>query len=244
MPTPSTAPLIVTNTNDGGPGSLRQAILEANANPGADTIQFNIAPGGAQTITPATPLPEITSPVTIDGSTQPGFSGNPIIELNGINENSPFSIGLETSAGSSVVRGLVINRFDDDGIRLKTTGSNIIEGNFLGTDLTGTADRGNFPNGLVVDSNSSNNIIGGTVAAARNVISGNGTGIDLFGKTNNQIRGNFIGTDLTGNVRIRNDFNGVSISLSANNNTIGGTTAGARNVISGCTSAQRRHSWQ
>ena len=70
----------VTNTNDSGAGSLRQAILDANTNAGADTITFAIGTG-PQTISPLSPLPTITDPVTIDGTTQPGFSGSPIIEL-------------------------------------------------------------------------------------------------------------------------------------------------------------------
>jgi len=66
----------VVNTNDGGPGSLRQAILDANANAGADSISFNIPGGGVRTITPASPLPDITDSVVIDGYTQPGASPN------------------------------------------------------------------------------------------------------------------------------------------------------------------------
>src|SRR5438477_12931287 len=66
----------VLNTSDSGPGSLRQALLDANAAPGADLITFNIG-NGHQTITPASALPDVTDPVTIDGATQPGFAGNP-----------------------------------------------------------------------------------------------------------------------------------------------------------------------
>src|SRR6187399_2127950 len=66
----------VTSTADSGAGTLRQAILDANANSGADTIEFNIAGSGVHTITPATALPVITSPVTIDGYTQAGSSPN------------------------------------------------------------------------------------------------------------------------------------------------------------------------
>src|SRR5688500_10596152 len=65
--------------------TLRAAIVQAHSHPGADLITFNISPGGAQTITPGLRLPEITDPVTIDGTTQPGFAGAPLIELNGVN---------------------------------------------------------------------------------------------------------------------------------------------------------------
>ena len=77
--------LPVTNVNDSGSGSLRQAIDTANQTPGPDTIAFNIAAGGLETITPQSMLPAITDPVIIDGTTQPGFAGIPIIELNGAN---------------------------------------------------------------------------------------------------------------------------------------------------------------
>jgi hypothetical protein len=69
----------VTSTGDAGPGSLRQAILSANAAPGPNTIAFNIG-GAAQTITPLTPLPAVTTPVVLDGTTQPGYHGSPLIQ--------------------------------------------------------------------------------------------------------------------------------------------------------------------
>jgi len=159
---------VVTNAGDSGPGSLRQAILDANANPGADTIVFNIPGSGLHTITPSTTLPTISDPVTIDGSTQPGFTGSPIIELNGSQAGANVD-GLRITAGSSVVSGLVINRFSSDGMELSGNGGNIVKGCFIGTDATGTVDLGNAFRGL--NTASSNNTIGGTAAAARNVIS-------------------------------------------------------------------------
>src|SRR2546426_7048242 len=66
----------VTNTNDSGPGSLRQAILDANATAGADLIAFNIPGSVVQTISPMSALPNVTDTVTIDGYTQPGSSVN------------------------------------------------------------------------------------------------------------------------------------------------------------------------
>ena len=76
------ATFTVINTNVTGAGSLQQAILDANASPGADVITFNI-PADGLTITPTNALPTIVEPVELDGSTQPGFAGAPIIELNG-----------------------------------------------------------------------------------------------------------------------------------------------------------------
>src|SRR5438270_368197 len=99
----------VLNTADSGAGSLRQAILDANAAAGADVINFNVG-GGVQTISPTSLLPQITGSVTIDGTTQPGFAGSPLIELNGAGAGA-FA-GLWITAGNCTVRGLVINRFN------------------------------------------------------------------------------------------------------------------------------------
>src|SRR2546425_11283768 len=99
----------VINTNDSGAGSLRQAILDANANAGLDTINFSIG-SGVQTInvgsTTGLALPTITDPVIVDGTTQPGYAGSPLIELNGTSAG-PSQNGLFITAGSSTIKGLV-----------------------------------------------------------------------------------------------------------------------------------------
>src|SRR4051794_31241832 len=75
---------LVTNTGDGGPGSLRRAILDANAGTaGTNTIEFDIPGDGVKTIAPLSPLPPITRAVLIDGFSQPGYAGTPLIELSG-----------------------------------------------------------------------------------------------------------------------------------------------------------------
>src|SRR5712692_8328746 len=109
---------------DDGTGhcTLRAAIQQANATPGHDVINFSIGTG-MQTIRPASRLPDITDPVTIDGSTQPGFSGRPIIELSGASAGAP---GLLIFAGDSTIQGVVINRFTGDGIALIGHGNNTI----------------------------------------------------------------------------------------------------------------------
>ncbi len=224
----------VTGTGDSGTGTLRQAILNANSNPGADRIEFAIPGSGPHTITPATALPTISDPVTIAGNSQQGFNGAPIIELNGTNAGAGAD-GLNITAGSSVVRNLVINRFSGDGIDLSNNGSNIIEGNYTGTNAAGTADLGNAFHGMRIQC--SNNTIGGTTAAARNVISGNDNfGISLTaGTAGNSVQGNFIGTNAAGAAAVGNG-SGVATggqSGSFVNNTIGGTAPGARNIISG-----------
>jgi uncharacterized repeat protein (TIGR01451 family) len=233
MKSAARATFTVTNTNDSGAGSLRQAILDANAAPGLDLIAFNIT-APSRTIAPASPLPEITDPVTIDGTTQPGFAGVPVVELNGANAGSG-GIGLNITGGTSTVRGLAINRFGNIGVLLGVGGANVVEGNHIGVDTVGSVDLGNGSDGVVIRASAQNRIGGGT-AAARNIISGNGSDgvqIDTAGATQNTVLGNFIGTDRNGAADLGNSMNGVFIFTSAINNTVGGVAASAANLISG-----------
>jgi hypothetical protein len=234
----------VTTTADGGAGSLRQAIRDANANPGADMIHFRIE-SGVKTITPMSPLPTITDPVVLDGTTQPGYAGSPLIELNGSSAGAGAS-GLHITAGNSTVRGLVINRFVSKasfpflghGILLEANGGNMIAGNFIGTDVTGTQSAalrlGNQGAGVFING-SPNNTVGGTTPAQRNLISGNRNGgvrIEAATSRENRVQGNLIGTDVTGTQALGNSPLGVQI-VAGQDNTIGGTAAGAGNVIAG-----------
>jgi hypothetical protein len=194
------------------------------------------------TIQPASALPEVTDPVIIDGYTQPGSSPNTLakgdnatleIELDGSSLNPDSGIiGLLISAGGSTVRGLVINRFPDAGIELSGNGGNVIEGNFIGTDVTGTTALGNFRAGVYQDSHG--NQVGGTTPDARNVISGNnGDGVFIADSaTGNVVQGNFLGTDASGRGHLGNEDSGVFITI-ASGNTVGGTTPGAGNILSG-----------
>ena len=231
-------PNVVTNTKDSGSGSLRAVLNWANSNPGKDTVIFKIpttdsgynTSTNSFTIRPLSPLPQITDPAVIDGTSQPGYSERPVIELDGSNVSVD---GLYISAGNSTVRGLTINRFGVDGIRLIDNGGNIIEGNFIGTDVTGTQDLGNRYSGISVET--LNNTIGGQTVKARNIISGNdNVGIYLTESkaNNNLIQGNYIGSDVTGTKDLGNTNNGVAI-LNASNNTVGGTTIEVGNLIFG-----------
>ena len=221
---------IVSNANDTGMGSLRQAILEANASPGTDVISFSIG-SGVQTVSPLSALPTITDPVIIDGTSQPGFSGSPIIELDGSKEGAGAN-GLDITAGSSTVKGLVLNNFSGVCIQLAARGNNTITGNYIGTDLTGTLALGRFGTGVLVF-NTPDNMIGGDMPGAGNLISGNKDGVDIFGSaaTGNWVQGNYIGTDVSGTAALGNSSAGVVVLLGSYN-TIGGTMAGAANVIS------------
>jgi titin len=223
----------VTNVADSGTGSLRQAMLNANGNLGLDTITFNVAGTGPFTIIPASALPTITDPVIIDGTTQPGYAGTPLIQING-SSLAASTDGLLIAAGGSTVRGLAINGCPRDAIRLESLGTNVIQGNFLGTDPSGTVAVGNGEGGVMIYG-SPGNLIGGTNVAARNVISGgNQTGIYLFMSTatGNVVSGNYIGTSVTGLAALGNVFSGMEVAASSSN-LIGGTSPGAGNVISG-----------
>jgi hypothetical protein len=233
------ATFTVTNTNDSGPGSLRQAILDANANPGLDTIAFDIPGAGVHTISPSSNLDTITDPVVIDGYSQPGSSVNtdPVgtnavlrIELDGTIVGGGFSLGLNLAAPGCTVQGLVVNGWGS-GIRTFGTGGNVIRGNFLGTDPTGTVAK---PNGTAIGISASNDLVGGTSPADRNLVSGNTAGtfggaIEIGGAANATIQGNLVGTDASGLLAVPNG-DGIYSNMPA---TIGGASPGAGNVISG-----------
>lgn len=209
----STAPLslVVTNTNDSGPGSFRQALLDGNGNFGqSNSIAFNIA--GALTINLTTAVPEISNTVVINGI---NTDGNRAV-LNGASTSTGY--GVITRAPNCLVRGLVIQHFRGGGMYLGEGADNaVIENCSIETNGTG----------LEVCSN--NNRIGGTTPGAANTISGNGyAGINFYCGAGTQVQGNYIGTNAAGA-----DFGNayVGIEVTAGSVTIGGTSAGAGNTI-------------
>ncbi len=231
---------LVTNTLDSGPGSLRQALMNANVTPnvvGPDQIHFAIPGFGVHTIQPLTQLPIITDTLVLDATTQPGYSGTPLIELDGSLAGNSY--GLFLFSGGNTIRGLAINRFVgvvNAEILIQGPGGNVIQGNYLGTNLAGNAI---FPIDSQADYGvaifgSTNNIIGTDAngindASERNVISGNReAGIYLNGD-GNVVAGNFIGTTASGAGGIGNG-DGIVVNASSNNR-IGGSMSGAGNVI-------------
>jgi len=204
----------VTNANDSGMNSLRDAIMQANGHGGFDSIVFNIPGTGMHTIPLSTPLPAITSPVSIDGYTQPGTRRNTLasgglntvltIELTGAGL-APRMIsgsGLVINADGCTISGLVINRFVGvaAGIEVHAKGT-IIQGNFIGMDTAGTSapsipSYGRQPLGVSIVGGS-NNLVGGWNPADRNLISGNfSRNIELTNTTANTFVGNLIGPDI------------------------------------------------
>lgn len=241
------ATYVVTNTADSGAGSFRQAILNSNANVGTDTINFNIAGSGVHTIfvQGVNVLPEITDSVTINGTTQPGYAGNPLIEIDGSNTTEQ-SNGITIKNGNVIIKALVVRDFKYNGIFVRCIencdskpASLILTGSRIGTNSDGTADAGNY-NGIEIWSGYvASSQIGGTGANERNVISGNifcgiqfGGG-DQAADTDFLIINNMIGTNLAGTNAIPNDVCGIS-SYKARLK-IGGDAPPERNVISGNT---------
>jgi CSLREA domain-containing protein len=262
-----TAPMetyVVNTADDFGTGcpsdacSLRQAIVAAKNNPGPDLITFSIA-SGLKTLDLGSSMPEIGSATTIDATTQPGFSGTPLIQIEGSGLPG-HADGLRIRGSNSVVRGFLINRFKAEydlsvngfvggnGISIYTlvgdprSKNNIVEGNFLGTDASGMNDLGNEITGVNLY-DTDENVIGGTAPDARNLLSGSGTnndpeiplrktgaGISITAGGHHQIKGNYIGTSVTGNTKVNNTF---GVRLASGNNLFGGNEAGAGNVISG-----------
>ena len=257
LPQIKAATFVVTSNANSGPGTLRQAILDANATPGLDTINFNIPGAGVQTIAPTNALPVITNAVFIDGFSQPGSSANTsasgddsvhLIRLDGykcassadglnFNTANPFAA---SPASGSTVRGLCIVRFNY-GISANEAASLTISGNWVGLDVDGIS-RGNRSSGIYLASffaHGINNVIGGITPAARNIVSGNGNvGIYFSGSTtfSNVLQGNFIGTDPTGTLPRGNAFGGIYF-FNSPSNIVGGATSAARNIISASTAA-------
>ena len=140
--------------------------------------------------------------------------------------------------GMAANSGNLISGNGSQGILIVNDGpdGNVVQGNLIGTDPTGTQAVGNSKGillGWTYEGPASGNLIGGTTPAARNIISGNRSeGIIITGGENNVIQGNYVGTDVTGMLALGNGSNGISTG-DANHTTIGGAEPGAGNVISG-----------
>ena len=221
--------LIVTTAADNGsntaptPGSLRAAIIQANAQPAGSltTIDFKIGTG-PQTISPPDALPQITRPVVIDATTQPGYAGKPIIDIDGTSAGSS-SIGFAvegsasgTAAAPAALKGLEITDFGGGGVSIQADYFN------LNTDYIGLAwngyvyaamGNGNF--GVQLSGGATHDsVVGSTVAATK----GNGVVIAGSGTSSNTLAGDFIGTDPTGEygtVDASVDNTGIGVEIDA-----------------------------
>jgi len=265
--TTATAATITVNTTsdaaaDDGVCTLREAITAASTNlpsgatsgecaggdllPIIDTIAFAIPGSGVQTIQPASLMPAIAEAVVIDGYSQPGTSANTLalgddavlrIEIDGsLMGNGDL---LRVTGPGCTIRGLVVNRVPGVNITIgpqSAVDDTVIEGNFLNTDASGTTELGgHYP---VVRLAGSNNLLGGTDPAARNIIGGGATAGShtvQIGGNGNLVQGNYIGVDATGTVALEPDTGSDGIGIGAlgpaSNTVIGGDVPGAGNVI-------------
>jgi len=237
---------VVTTTSDAGSGSLRAAIYYATDHPGS-TVRFNIPvsdPGysnGVFNIHLTGMLPPLVANGTIiDGSTQPSFAGRPLIVVDAsqiIPETFTSDTFLIYSA-SNQIKNISFSGYDWNGMTLiyaKAT-NNIISGCWFGLDATGTNAAPNAFQGILIIAGASGNIIGGTNALQRNVISGNTQyGVYIAGSntTGNVVLGNYIGADITGSNAVSNGDSGIFIGGGVSGNIIGGANPAGRNVISG-----------
>lgn len=242
------ATFTVTNTDDAGAGSLRQAILDANTAGGTNAIAFDIAGSGVHTIGLASTLPPISGTLTIDGYTQPGSSPNTLatdaggldtvlaIEVSGMTSN--FT-GLQLQQNANLtVQGLALNHFQNaiNGNGGGPDASHLtVYGCFIGTRADGSAfdDSGNSD--TAIRSGFTAAQVGGTLPWQRNLLSGNG-GAGVLANGPATIEGNLIGTDASGTLAIPNgvgaNWGGIILGSRAGVH-IGGADAAARNVISG-----------
>ncbi len=215
------------NTSNGvllSGGSISGTVVEQNVISG-NVTGMTIGSGGTGTLV----LGNLIGTNAAGTGAVPNTGVQSGININGGNN----TVGGSTAAARNVISG---NTQHAVTILGASATNNTVQGNYIGVDITGQAALGNGAGGTgigvdIVTAN--NNTIGGTAAGEGNVISGNGTGMQLrTGATGNVVQGNFIGTNATGDAAIRNHNLGISVSA-ADGNTFGGTTAGAGNLISG-----------
>jgi CSLREA domain-containing protein len=187
-----------------GECTLRAAIEEANTEEGPGHVGFDIAGAGPHIITPVTSLPVVTGSLNIDGTTQPGYGGAPLITLDG---STAVGDGLHLGAGSdgSAIRGLAVNSFSGAGIVVDSDDS-VIAGNYVGVGSDGVTPLGNGMAGIIIEGNGG--MVGGglTAGGVANIIANNaGAGVIVSGSgAANALRGNVV----YGNSGLPIDLNG------------------------------------
>jgi uncharacterized delta-60 repeat protein len=220
--------------------TLRAAMTEANASLLVDRIDFAVPtsdPGNVAadvTIAPATALPDVTAAVTIDATSQAGWTAptGPVVLVDG-SALSGSEHGFQVAGPNVTIRGFAIGGFPGDAIRVLAAGDSFtVESSWLGLDLTGAAALGNAGAGVWVNDGADSAVIGGV--GVGNVISGNTSGVVVAG-ADAQVLGNIIGLDATGAVAVPNAGVGITVISPATGVRIGGSAAGEGNLVTGNT---------
>ena len=241
----------VTNTNDTGSGTLRQAIADANNNAGQTSyIDFSIPGPGPHTIGPFSSTVGANEPVIIDGYSQAGavpnsngitqpFNGTIMIEMDRGGSLFPSNPILGIFSPGSVIRGIAVYNSDNlqPGVGINLRGSNNkVEGCIIGSNSTGTAPGLGFDIGISTGGSSPGRVIGGPSPSARNYIIGNDEGIALTGdggpSEDVQVQGNVIGLGTDASSVISNTT-GINIRQGSSNNTVGGLSGDEGNIVRG-----------
>jgi len=201
-----------------GTCTLRDALNAAAGDAGPNTIGFHVGTGQV-TISPATPLPGVPANTTIDGSTQPGWAGKPLVVLDGSGQTGGFGLDL-TGTADKLISLELIDFNTNVGAAVHMDGSGgTVEGSYIGTDASGTPGLGNIVGILV---NRESNTIGGTAAGNANVISGNSSdGVEVVNPNplfnpnmgGEVVEGNLIGVAPDGTTPLANGGNGVSVTM-------------------------------
>jgi len=215
------ATFAVANLNDAGAGSLRQAIIDANNNVGADTIRFDVA--GTIELTSGA-LATITGATNIDGTTAPGYASAPIVEID---FNNFQGLMFGGGASESILQGLALTGAGSSGVTISDADNVRILSNYIGLALDGITADGNNGDGLQIAQSTGS-------AVESNVISGNvGNGIGLYDADNNVLAKNSIGTDYTGTIDLGNRLSGILITSASAGNLIGGEATGGNDPTNG-----------
>jgi hypothetical protein len=236
-------PVVIDGTTEPGTGSAPRVVLNGSS---AGTSVVGLTISASRTTIKGLAIDNFTGDgVDINAASGDlitddfiGISPTGATAANGANgitisgNSSGNTVGGTTSGLRNVISGNV-----GEGIMIvgATATGNLVEGNYIGTNVAGNAPIGNGDSGVLIETNSDNNAVGGTASGAGNVISGNGArGVHITGTASgNLVEGNYIGTNAAGNAPIGNVDSGVLIDTNSDNNTVGGTATGAGNVISG-----------
>lgn len=235
------------------PCTLRAAIQAANANPGADAIHFDFS-GSPQTIAPASALPAIADPVTIDGYADMAGIPNTLlvghnaeirVRIDGASAGPSHGLVFDPGAAGSALRGLAVTRFGRSGVYVSGASGVTIVGNFIGTDGGDSGALANVQPAIRIDGGATGTLVGTAAVADRNLIVGNTQGIALENSPGTQVRGNYIGTNRAGTTQVGTDT-GIRVSqaqgggsgiygnvIGASQNGIVVTDAGSRVSVQG-----------